>query len=288
MTTDTGSTVVGTPASGTAPPAGNTGATNQPAPAWYEGIEDQGAVAWAKTRGYKLDDPVDAAKHAMLGHYNAEKLIGLDRAGRTVVMPKEDATPEEITAFRSKLGVPAAATEYKLPEAMREDPVAKAFVEVAHKAGYTQKHLDPVFEFVAHQSEALAAQQEQQIEARAQADVETLRKEWGQEFELRSEAARRAVRELGMTPEEASTLEASLGVKRTAELFFQIGKGLLEDKAEGMGGHSGAGAKFGLSPVEAKGRIGALTNDKEFGKRLMAGDAQAKSEWDRLHQIAFG
>lgn len=292
MTIETGSVLTGTPAPAPAAAApavpAAAPAAAPAAPQWYEGIEDQGAVAWAKTRGYKLDDPVDVAKHAMLGHYNAEKLIGLDRAGRTVVLPKEDATPEEVAAFQAKLGRPATAKEYKLPEGLKDDPVATTFLDVAHKAGYSQKQLDPVFEFVAQQSQAMQAAQEQAQEAKAQADVQALRTEWGGEFELRSEAARRAVRELGLSPEEAQIIESSLGVKRSAAVFFHIGKGLLEDKGEGFGGAMGGGAKFGLTQSEAKGRIGALTKDADFRGKLLKGDAAAKAEWDNLHQLAFG
>jgi hypothetical protein len=291
MSTETGSVLAGTPAGGTTPPAGNTGGQpggNTPPAAWYSKAEvDQGAVAWAKTRGYNLDGMNEHALPALLGHYNAEKLIGLDRAGRTVVLPKDDATPEEIAAFRGKLGVPPAANGYKLPEALREDPVAKAFVDVAHKAGYTQKQLEPVFEFVQQQSTALQAREEQERETKAQADVQALEQEWGQEFQLRTEAARRAVRELGLTPEEAQSVERTLGVKRAASMFFEIGKRLLEDRPEGMSGSSGGGAKFGLSPTEARGRIGALQKDTEFAGRLLKGDASAKAEWDNLHKIAY-
>lgn len=288
MTTETGSVLTGTPAPAPAAAApASAPAAPAPAPAWYESIEDQGAVAWAKGRGYKLDDPTETAKIAMLGHYNAEKLIGLDRAGRTLVMPKDDATPDEIAAYRQKLGVPAASKDYKLPDGLKEDPVAKAFLDVAHKAGYTQKHLDPVFEFLGQQTQALEAQQEAAREQKAQADVEALRGEWGGEFELRSETARRAVRELGLSKEEASSMEATLGVRRSAELFFQIGKGLLEDRAEGIGGGNGA-PKFGLSKTEAQGRIKALQSDIEFSKKLLARDAGAAAEWENLHKVAFG
>ncbi len=291
MTTSTGSVLTGTPAGGdaTAGTETNTNTKQQAAPpTWYEGIGDPGAIAWAKGRGYKLDDPTEAAKHALMGHYNAEKLIGLDRAGRTVAIPKEDAPAEEWDAYYGKLGRPANATEYKLPDSMKDDPVAASFIEMAHKAGYSQKQLDPVFEFVAKQTEAMAAQQEQAFAAQANADIESLRQEWGQSFELRAEAARRATRELGITKEQAESIEAALGVKTAAELFFKIGSGLMEDKPEGISSNGSAGGKFGISPSEAKGRIDALRRDQEFTARLLKGDASAKAEWDKLHNVAFG
>jgi hypothetical protein len=291
MTTETGSTsVVGTPAGG-ASTAGTSTTTTQAsqAQAWYETIEDQSTVTWAKSRGYKLDDPADVARHALTGHYNAEKLIGLDRAGRTLVIPKEDATPQELEAFASKLGRPAASKDYKFPEALaalKDDPMAAAFADAAHKAGYNDKQFAAALEFTATQAQAQQAAQEQQREIKAQADVASLRTEWGGEFELRTEAARRAVRELGLSAEEAGSIEQTLGVRKSAELFFKIGKGLLEDTAEGLKG--GSGAKFGLSPTEAKAEIKALQSDPGFIQQFASGDREARAKMDRLSAAAYG
>ncbi|MET0659134.1 MAG: hypothetical protein ABW110_13365, partial [Steroidobacteraceae bacterium] len=46
---------------------------------------------------------------------NAEKLIGLDRAGRTVVLPKDEADVEGRKAYYAKIGVPESADKYELP-----------------------------------------------------------------------------------------------------------------------------------------------------------------------------
>lgn len=289
MSDTPGSTVLGTPG-GNNPPPPPPNNSNTPAPPpeapWHQGV-DEGAIGWAKTRGYKLDDPAEAARQALVGHYNAEKLIGLDRAGRTVALPKDDAPKEEWDTFHAKLGRPADVKGYKVPEALKDDPVAAAFLDMAHKSGYTQKHLDPVFEFVGQQTQALAAQAEQQREQKAQADVQALQQEWGDQFQLRTEAARRARRELGLSDEQGIALEQALGVKSAADLFYKIGKGLMEDKAEGMTGASGGRNQFGLSPTEARAKIGALKADTGFAGRLLKGDATAKKEWDDLHVIAY-
>lgn len=282
-----GSVLTGTPAAAPAAaapaPTPNPTAT-APATASWDAALDDATKGWASSRGYKLDDPAEVAKHALQGHYNAEKLIGLDRAGRTVVLPKDDASPEELSQFYGKIGRPPSPAEYQLPEALKGDPVATAFAEAAHSQGYTQKQFSQALEFVTAKAEELQAAQQAEIEAKNAAALEGLRKEWGQEFELRSEAAKRAVRELGLQGEGAMALEQALGVDRAAKVMFEIGKRLLEPQAEGM---TGGTSRFGPSPAEAQARIAALRKDDEFQKRYAKGDAAARAEWDRLSQVAF-
>jgi hypothetical protein len=85
----------------------------RPAPAangaWYDAFENPEVKTWTAAKGFK--DPAAVAESA----YNLEKLIGFDKAGRTLVVPKDDATPDEMRAFHAKLGVPETPDGYKLP-----------------------------------------------------------------------------------------------------------------------------------------------------------------------------
>ncbi|HQQ71498.1 MAG TPA: hypothetical protein PLL92_14465, partial [Alicycliphilus sp.] len=79
--------------------AGAGDAGGNPAP-WFSSFQDAGVKSWAESKGFK--DPETAVASA----WNLEKLIGADRNGRTVVLPKYDKDVEGIKAFRAKLGVP--------------------------------------------------------------------------------------------------------------------------------------------------------------------------------------
>jgi hypothetical protein len=294
-----GSVLAGTPVAPAAAPAQATTTAAQsttqsvpaPVPAssanapWYEQPDYTETAAWAKSRGYKFDAE-NLVGEALRGHHNAEKLIGLDRAGRTLVVPKEDSPKEEWDAYYNKLGRPSQPTEYKLPTELKDDPVAKAFAEAAHEKGFNQKQFESTLDFVSKQAAAIEAQQAQESEVKAIQAIESLRGEWGGEFELRAEASRRAVRELGLQAEEALSIEKALGVDRAAKVFFEIGKKLLDPTTEGLTG--GGQSSFGMSKTEAQGRIGALMKDPEFGKKLASGDSSAKMEWDKLNAAAYG
>lgn len=63
-------------------------------------------------------------------------------------IPGADAKPEELAAFRQALGVPETPDGYKVtaPEGMPAEEV-KAFLEAAHKAGYTPAQVNEVIAF---------------------------------------------------------------------------------------------------------------------------------------------
>lgn len=277
------SVISGTSTDQPAPQDAPSGTTSQPT-GWWDKPEYKETADWAKNRGYKFDSE-DLAAEALRGHHNAEKLIGLDRAGRTIALPKENATPEEMGEFYNKIGRPASAEDYKLPAEMKDDPVAKAFAQTMHEHGMTQAQFDKSLEFVAQQAQQIQEQQDNEFAIKSEQQVEGLKKEWGQEFELRAETSKRAVRELGLDSTQAEAIEKALGVDVAAKLFFQIGKNIMEPQAEGL---TGGSSKFGMSKSEAQGRISVLSSDKDFGKKLMSGDAQAKAEWDMLNKIAYG
>jgi hypothetical protein len=125
----------------------------RPAPAangaWYDGFENAEVKTWTAAKGFK--DPAAVAESA----YNLEKLIGFDKAGRTLVVPKDDATPDEMRAFHAKLGVPETPDGYKLPLPETADPKLAATLQGwMHKAGVTPRAAETLTkEFVAFSAE---------------------------------------------------------------------------------------------------------------------------------------
>ncbi len=67
---------------------------------WYEGFKDTSLKGWLANKHYESPEVLVSA------HWSLEKLMGHDRAGRTVVVPGETATPEERATFLAKLGRP--------------------------------------------------------------------------------------------------------------------------------------------------------------------------------------
>jgi hypothetical protein len=241
---------------------------------------DEVTVGYVQNKGWTEPGQV------LDGYRNLEKLFGADRAGNTVVLPKADASPEEMGKFYDRLGRPAAADGYKLEIPQGGDPAfAKQASGWFHELGLSQKQGEAlVSKWNAHvggltQQQQLAAQQQ------FQADDTQLKADWGQAYQQNLVAAQAAVRGLGISNEQVDKLSAGLGHKATMELFQKIGARMGEsdfvtgDKLE----------KFGnaMTPGQAKAEIQSLRDDKSFVAKLMTKDAEATAKWTRLHQFAF-
>jgi hypothetical protein len=278
-------------AAGTAGAAGAAGGAAANG-AWYDAFENPEVKTWTAAKGFK--DPAAVAESA----YNLEKLIGFDKAGRTLVVPKDDATPDEMRAFHAKLGVPETPDGYKLPLPETADPKLAATLQGwMHKAGVTPRAAETLTkEFVAYSAEQQRAAEGEMIAAsdKAFADQTTA---WGAKADENLELGKRFAAQV--LPAEI-TLDSGAKVSRQQflesvfnatgatrvflEMFAKAGGGLGEHKIAG-GGDNPA---MGLSPQAAQARIQALRTDPEWTKAYLGGDRAKLEEMTRLMAIANG
>ncbi len=251
---------------------------------WFAPIRDDGLRNWVQAKGFK--DPFAVAESA----YNLEKLIGFDKAGRTLVMPKDDATPEERAAFHQKLGAPANADGYKIPEALAADPVVKEFRDVALKSGMSQKTFDEAISFVTTKAQAMEQERQQAASAKSEQDMSALKIEWGQTYDKHVELAKRAA--ASFIPAESpqaraeilSKIEGAIGTGAMMRLFAKIGDGLGEHSA-----HSSADIPGfdGFTPAQARGKIEALKSDRAWIESYLKGDKEKMEQMQRLTKAAY-
>lgn len=269
------------PAGNPAPAAGDPGAAGGAAPQDWTASFDEGTRGLIQTKGWK--SPADA-----IGSYvNLEKLLGADKAGRAIVPPKDDASPEEWSAFYQKLGRPDSAEGYKLGV---PDGDTGEFAKVAagkfHELGLSAKQAEGLAAWWNEYAGGAQQQQMASFEQQSAIDLQDLQKEWGPNFEANAELARRAIREAGLSSEEGQAIERALGVKKAAQVFAFLGKQFAE--APMKGGEGAPQGRFGATPEDAKARIAALKRDQDWTAKYLAGNADARAEFERLHRIAFG
>lgn len=177
---------------------GNAGGstTAQTDSTWTTGLSsDNAAVVEAK----QWSDP-----NSMIDSYRALE----QRQGGMVAIPGADATPEEVTAYREKIGVPKEAGGYELanPEGFPEN----GFVDTelwdrakvaAHKAGIPAAAMQELYADMMNFGVERQASYETEHTDRMNAATDALASKWGPAdgdlFKRNVELTDRSIRELG-------------------------------------------------------------------------------------------
>lgn len=277
----TPSHTIAPPPNGAAPDVTTTtapAATPAGAVGWLDGA-DELTLGYAQNKGWQ--NPLEAVK----SYQNLEKLLGADRAGRTVVLPGENATPEEKAAFYEKLGRPASPADYGIKPGEGGDPKAlEPFLNKFHELGLSKAQAEELTKFTGE----LAKQQQTQTAAQKatafQADDQSLRTEWGAAYDQNVMAARASVQALGLDSATIDKISDALGHKATMELFAKIGSKTGEsDFVTGDPGNF----RGAMTPAQAKAQIKELQSDREFVKQYTSGNADARAKMAQLHQWAY-
>lgn len=284
----TGSVVTGNPAStaaAVAPVTTTSSTTNQPATTaatasrieWLKDADDT-TVGYVQNKGWT--EPVQVLE----GYRNLEKLLGADKAGRTIVLPGEKAEPAEIDAFYAKLGRPAEAKDYKFAVPDGAPPeYADGFRAKAHELGLTAKQVEGLAAWNNEAVSSMSAAQQNQSVAKFQADVDALKQEWGAAHDQNVVIARNARQALGLDDKTIDAISGAIGHKGVMELLHKVGAKTGEGDFVSGGSSNYGGA---LTPGQAKARIAELKTDKNFTARYLSGDAEAKAEMSRLMKFA--
>jgi hypothetical protein len=253
------------------------GESGQTGNQWYSQMSEE-ARGFVQTKGWQSPDDV------VQSYTNLEKLLGADKAGRGVIMPKEDAAPEEWGKFYDRLGRPASPEEYKLPVPQGDTgQFAKVAANKFHELGITAKQAQSLAEWWNSQSQEMQTSQMNQQAQNSEMEMQVLQSEWGKEFDANIEAARRATRQFGVEEGVLEKIEGAIGTREMLKLFANIGKGMGEDSFV----DSTKSAGFGISPEAARVRISQLKADKDWSAKYLSGNADAKAEMERLMRAAY-
>lgn len=247
--------------SGSAPPANGTGLPANTS-GWWDSVKDSGTKEWLGTK--KFPD----ADSALTSYRNLEQLFGADKAGRTVVLPKDDNDADGWAALSKRLGVPESADGYKLPVPEGgDDGFAKTAAAWFQKNGVHPRAATGI----ANEWNAWVKEQVEAGEAADRAEsvkqMEALGKEWGTSFDANRELAQRGYREFASRfgLDDKATLERAESVFGAANLtkFFH-GLGSLNSEG-GFAGTDGRGG-FNTSVADAQKEITQIQADRIAGK----------------------
>ncbi|MBK9156742.1 MAG: hypothetical protein IPM11_01200 [Micropruina sp.] len=259
-----------------APPAGGEQA------GWFTKLSPE-ERAWAESKGWKADtDPL-----AILQSYqNLEKVFGADKAGRTVVLPKDENDKAALDAIYDKLGRPKDPKDYviELPQGA-DTTFADAARGWFHKAGLTSAQAKAVTE----NYRALELDAMQRLKSTHATEVEGVQKEWGAQYDHKVEVAKAALKAAALPEAQVKAIESAIGPAAAAKMFEFFGRNYVEAGPPGGDTRSAPGFS-NLSPAAAAQKMDQLRLDQNFMARYGNPDpkirAAAMAEMDALAKIA--
>lgn len=207
---------------------------------------------------------------------------------KSLTVPTDKSTPEEVQAFWSAVGRPEKADGYKLTDLkdlhprIQPTPESRAqFLEQAHKVGLTTAQADGLHQwFMGTIHNSLTAQDKAAGDAKQQAET-ALRTKWGGSYDQNLSLAQRVMKTFG-----SEKAVASIGNDPDViELFAKIGQKLSEDTTGSVGFSS-----LTTSTADAKRQIEAIKADPKHAwfNEKHPKHAEAVAEMRKLYQLAEG
>ena len=248
---------------GGAPGGGGEGGGGAPPASWFSDAHKE----YVTGKGFKTADD------ALVSLQNAEKLIGAERAGRTLIRPKDEKDVEGIKAWRTGLGIPEKPDGYKLPVPEGQgDAFAKTAAGWFHELGVEPTIATKLTErWNAHVAQVIK-DTDAQLQAESNKQLDGLKTEWGQEFDKNSEFARRFMRESGWDDAKVKRYEETFGTAAMLKDFHGLGKklgeaGFVKGDGSGGGGMTRDQAKQKIAELQAQRTAGTIKQD-EFLKQM--------------------
>ena len=207
-----------------------------------------------RTKGW---DNLDAV---IRSYQNLESMLGSDRAGRTIVLPRDADDAEAYAEIYDRLGRPERPDGYELDRngAPVDEEVLDWYRSIAYEAGLSSRQASALLHAWGKMASSRIDALDRQTRMDREGAAEALREKWGSRFDGKMAAAGRAARRFG--GEQLPALEQALGHAPVRELLARIGEALGEDALPAGEGRAG----FGLSPEEARSSYDQRKRDPAF------------------------
>jgi hypothetical protein len=247
-----------------------------------------------QNKGLPVDDPKAFGVKITELYQNAEKFIGAP-PDQLIRLPKADAKPEEISAFRQRLGVPTEAKDYDfstIKDAAGQPlaaPLADALRAASHEAGVPKDAAAKVAAAVVKHLDSVRTTETALAAGKLAEEKTKLEQNWGGKdsstYQFNHLQAMEGARRLGITPEAVKALEGQVGYASVMDAMRKVGAARSEDIFVTP---PGPGQGTPTTREGAMARKQELLADKAWGARLTAGDAEARREYDSLNKIILG
>lgn len=255
----------GAPADTTADPKADPGSTVvDPPPSWRDQLPEA-------MRGEPTFAKYDSLEAFAAGHLETKRQLSGDK----VPLPKGDDDAAGWDAFYKAAGRPDDAAAYQFPTVAdgETSPLAEAFRPKAHELGLNQRQVAGLDQFMKEQADAAL----EAARVAGEKQIDALKAEYGDRWKEAEGHAAAAAKAFGVSDALADKLCERLGDAEAVKLFINIGKKM------------GAGSAFRdgdtanpLVESDPVAQRDALTKDRAFRDKLLAGDVDATSKWNAV------
>jgi hypothetical protein len=191
---------------GAAPEVAASGAEHESTPQVDAGVggtdHEHQSPAWMSQLPDDLKGNEVLTQFAKLGEMGKAFLDLQGRLERSVEIPGEGASEDQVRDFQRRLGVPETSEGYELPnldlgvETVRPE-WNKEFAAAAHEAGLTKRQAEKVYGFMTGQAKSTAQQYNEARAAEQAATKKALQQEWGNDYEKNLKIANRGAASRG-------------------------------------------------------------------------------------------
>ncbi len=271
------------PAPQPAPPAA------PPATPWHHGIDAELLGHW-QNRGYKLDDPKTVAIEAGKQARELERHFGVPPE-QLLKMPKPNASPEDIKAFRQRLGMPADPKEYDFSSVKDAagNPIPQALADTlrsaAHNAGLPKDAAAAVAAAIQKYNDDAATQAGTVNAGKLAEEKNKLKADWKNNYDFNMLKAMEGARRLGISPEAVVALESQIGYAEVMNAMRKIGTATGEDTFIERGATSGGLPSTREGSVARKAE---LMGDPDWVGRYLKGGVTERREMDAINTMIDG
>lgn len=272
------------PAPAAAAPAAAPAAAAPAAFDWNAQGLDADTLTYVNGKGFKTPADVVAS------YRGAEKLIGVS-PDRVVKIPDGDFNQELFnTQIADRIGRPKEAAGYELTKLVPAGQDTK-FAETAqgkfHELGLTSRQAQELTKWWNGQAGDMTKAQTEATTAKHNAEVSTLKAEWGNQFDSNAALVDKAAAEFKMTPEQVTALKSTMGPAAAMKFLHTIGSKLGVSDTFVTGDGRQTSFAGGMTADQAKNEIAALRKDQAFIAKYTNGDAEAKRRMVDLHARAY-
>ena len=248
------------------------------APDWYAGLSGDAFNEGASHRDYVAAKGFKSLDDVVKSYREAEHSL---RNGNKVAIPGENASPEEVSAFRRAIGVPEDVKGYAIEAPNGPDgkpiPLNNALLErlagKALEAGMPQGAFKAVVgDFLQAQVEEIAG-----VNEARQREAQAWVKAQGAAGNEKLDAITKAAEVLGFNKNDLIVMRNTLGAEKVMNALSKIGLGLREDTLTGDGKET-----FGLSGREAQAQLDGLKQNQAWVQKAIVPGTAENIQYKRL------